>query len=67
MRDAVREAAATAGDRIYQGNPCYRGHDGQRYTVSGACCACIREARANRRREIQDKLNAADAAKASAA
>ena len=41
--DSNRHAAAKAGARTYQGNTCRRGHDGKRYTSTGACIACMRQ------------------------
>ena len=36
----ARQAAKQAGARHYQGPPCAKGHDGVRYTSTGACVAC---------------------------
>jgi predicted RNA binding protein YcfA (HicA-like mRNA interferase family) len=42
---AAREAARRLGLVRYQGQPCIYGHHGERYTSSGACCVCGKEAR----------------------
>lgn len=66
MQESEREAAAGRGDRTYQGTNCKRGHDGQRFTISGACCACVREAKAAYRERLRNRMAQADAAKAGA-
>lgn len=38
--NAARRAAIDARQRRYQGEPCKAGHDGTRYTSTGACCDC---------------------------
>lgn len=35
-----RMDAASKGELKYLGNPCKRGHEGWRYTQSGACIEC---------------------------
>lgn len=64
MAESDRDTAATRGHRTYQGNPCYAGHDGTRYTLSGACVECVRTAKAAKREDLRKRLAAADAAKA---
>lgn len=36
----VKRAAAAAGEKYYQGNPCPHGHDGTRWTHNGGCVEC---------------------------
>lgn len=36
----ARAEAIKAGARRFRGDACQRGHDGERYTSTGACCAC---------------------------
>jgi hypothetical protein len=39
--DQVREAARVAGDTRYiSAKPCPKGHVGERFVISTACCAC---------------------------
>lgn len=61
MRESAREAAAGRGETTYQGEPCKRAHDGRRYTLTGGCCACDREAQASRRDRLRQKIEAARA------
>jgi hypothetical protein len=42
-RNATRDAATLAGFLYFQGNPCRYGHEGKRYTSTGACVACYAE------------------------
>lgn len=56
MLEPAREAAASRGETTYQGNPCKRGHDGKRFTLTGGCCACDREAQATRRDQLRKRL-----------
>lgn len=53
-----REAAARAGRTTFQGAPCRRGHDGERYTRDSKCVHCVRErvrARDARFRELLEQ------------
>ena len=52
--------AAKAGARRYRGAPCLRGHDGERYTSTGACVQCAREYVANYRQIIRRLLDSVD-------
>lgn len=36
----ARRAAMEARESRYHGAPCAKGHDGQRYTSTGACVTC---------------------------
>lgn len=38
--DPARQSAREAGAKRYQGAPCKAGHDGARYTSTGACVTC---------------------------
>lgn len=38
--DRARAAAREAGAKRYHGAPCKAGHDGTRYTSTGACVTC---------------------------
>lgn len=45
MMIKTRREAAAAGERKYMtGRPCNKGHESIRYTVSGICCQCQKEA-----------------------
>ena len=37
----TKKEAVEAGDKIFLGNKCGRGHDGFRYTSSGSCVKCM--------------------------
>lgn len=39
-RNATRDAAIDAGYLFFAGKPCRYGHEGKRYTSTGACVAC---------------------------
>jgi len=52
-----RLEAAEAGSLVFSGNPCKRGHDGIRYTRSGACVHCIAESNEKLRLAINELLN----------
>jgi hypothetical protein len=41
--DEARSIAKLLGATKYEGAPCKRGHDGTRYTSTGACAACLNE------------------------
>lgn len=44
MEIKTRRQAAQAGEnKYYTGRPCSKGHDGPRYTATGACCKCNSE------------------------
>lgn len=44
MRIVKRSEAARAGlKRYYNGTPCRRGHDAERYTSNGMCCKCLQK------------------------
>lgn len=38
--NASRTTARETGAARYQGAPCAKGHDGRRYTSTGACVTC---------------------------
>lgn len=59
----TRAEARTAGLRhFYSGEPCRHGHNGIRYTQSGACYACIKASIDKTRGEFRD-AQAADVAR----
>jgi hypothetical protein len=43
-RTYPRRDALAKGKRTYRGKVCPRGHDGDRYAISGCCIECVREA-----------------------
>lgn len=49
----TRSEAAARGEKTYQGKPCPRGHDGERYVTSGGCVHCGRAAALERYRRRQ--------------
>ncbi|MBB5986000.1 hypothetical protein HNP60_001974 [Sphingobium sp. B1D3A] len=51
--DREREAARLLGVTRYVGPMCKRGHDGERYTSTGACCACLNDRRKGPAHETQ--------------
>lgn len=58
-QESQREAAARKGESIYLGNACQRGHDGRRYTRSGACVTCMAQRKERERKRIAGLLEAA--------
>lgn len=40
-RSDERDIARAMGIRTYDGQPCRKGHGGERYTSTAACVACV--------------------------
>ena len=53
---SLRMAAAEKGERRYWGKPCVHGHDGERYTSSGVCVACLRSKTDARQKLLRETL-----------
>jgi hypothetical protein len=57
----TRKEAIDAIERYYcTGKPCKRGHIAKRYTITGACCACMTEASRAEQRLIREQFRAAE-------
>lgn len=54
-----RLEAARAGESLYEGKECPRGHGTTRYTVSGKCRECTKERAKIHYYKIADQLKAA--------
>ena len=67
----ARAQARALGEKIFQGVPCRRGHDGVRYTCSRNCVECLRDAdrakRANRAKGRERKVTEQERAQAARA
>lgn len=55
-RSTARQAALEAGSKRYQGAPCHRAHNGERFTRNGLCCECQAAGQKARRAPMADDL-----------